>query len=74
MHVYEKKVFIMFTLMLVTIYTCMTCYNEFKPVSLGFCLYSVYALNAPCIAIKRNDRNREKKVKKGKSGSFEIRL
>lgn len=43
MHVYEKKVFIMFTLILVTIY--MTCYNEFKPVPLGFCLYSVYALN-----------------------------
>lgn len=73
MHVYEKKVFIMFTLMLVTIY--MTCYNEFKPVSLGLCLYSVYVLNAPCIAIKRKDRNREKEVKKkGKRGSFEIRL
>lgn len=71
MHFYEKKVFIMFTLMLVTIY--MTCYNEFKPVPLGFCLYSVYALNAPCIAVKRNDRNREEEVEKGKRGSFEIR-
>ena len=35
---------------------------------------TVYVVNAPCIAIKRKDMNREKEVKKGKRRSFEVRL